>query len=118
MMVVQADGNGRGDYMHSGMRGGPHVGAFRRCSFTETESNSKCHPRASPVIPLLVSSQQVIRYPRFRPFCNLLPEFFRTAHYKPHTLTEHTDEGARRTEHSFTLIYANTETRGGGRRRG
>jgi len=40
MMVVQADGNGLGDYMHSGMRGGPHVGAFRRCSFTKTESNS------------------------------------------------------------------------------
>ena len=36
-LVVQADGNGSGDYMHSGMRGGPHVGAFRRCSFTETE---------------------------------------------------------------------------------
>ncbi len=35
--VAQADGNGSGDYMHSGMRGGPHVGAFRRCSFTETE---------------------------------------------------------------------------------
>src|SRR5437868_15336922 len=87
MMVVQADGNGRGDYMHSAMRGGPHVGAFRRCSFTETESNSKCHPRASPVIPLLVSSQQVIRWPHFRPSCNLLPEFSRTAHYKPHTLT-------------------------------
>jgi len=26
--------------MHSGIRGGPHVGALRRCSFTETESNS------------------------------------------------------------------------------
>jgi len=38
---MQADGNGSGDYMHSGMRGGPHVGAFRRCSFTETESYSK-----------------------------------------------------------------------------
>src|SRR5689334_7629042 len=78
MMVVQADGNGLGDYMHSGMRGGPHIGAFRRCSFTGTESNSKEHRRASPVIPLLVSSQQVIRSPYFRPSCNLLPEFFRT----------------------------------------
>jgi len=34
---MQADGNGSGDDMHSGMRGCPHVGAFRRCSFTETE---------------------------------------------------------------------------------
>src|SRR4030095_16434737 len=28
--------------MHSGMRGGPHVGAFRRCSFTETELKLQC----------------------------------------------------------------------------
>src|SRR2546430_16706103 len=55
MMVVQADGNGLGDYMHSGMRGGPHVGAFRRCSFTKTESYSKRNSRASSVIHLLVS---------------------------------------------------------------
>jgi len=37
---MQADGNGSGEYMHSGMRGDPHVGAFRRCSFTESEINS------------------------------------------------------------------------------
>src|SRR5260221_13347464 len=55
MMVVQADGNGSGDYMHSGMRGSPHVGAFRRCSFTKTESYSKRSLRASSVIHLLVS---------------------------------------------------------------
>src|ERR1700689_983079 len=36
-LVMQADGNGSGDYLHSGMRGGPQVGAFRRCSFTDTE---------------------------------------------------------------------------------
>ena len=34
LTVMQADGNGSGAYMHSGMRGGPHVGALRRCSFT------------------------------------------------------------------------------------
>jgi len=39
---MQADGNGSGDYMHSGMRGGPHVGAFRRCSFTDTEIELQC----------------------------------------------------------------------------
>jgi len=37
---MQADGNGSDDYMHSGMRGVAHVGAFRRCSFTEAESDS------------------------------------------------------------------------------
>jgi hypothetical protein len=37
LWLKQADGNGSGDDMHSGMRGSPHVGAFRRCSFTEAE---------------------------------------------------------------------------------
>jgi len=48
---MQAGGNGSGDYMHSGMRGGPHAGAFRRCSFTETESDSNRPLRTSPIIP-------------------------------------------------------------------
>jgi len=48
---MQADGNGSGAFMHSGMRGGPHVGALRRCSFTETESYSERNPRASPESP-------------------------------------------------------------------
>src|SRR5437867_3081275 len=76
--VMQADGNGSGDYMHSGMRGGPHVGAFRRCSFTETENYSKWNPRASSVIHLLVSSQQVLRVIHFPSVLQLLPECFRT----------------------------------------
>src|ERR1041385_3761283 len=38
LTVVQADGNRSGAYMHSGMRGGPHVGALRRCSFTNTRN--------------------------------------------------------------------------------
>ena len=37
LRFVQADGNGPGEYMHSGMRGDPHVGAIRHCSFTEAE---------------------------------------------------------------------------------
>src|SRR5712664_1631591 len=74
---MQADGNGSGDYMHSGMRGGPHVGAFRRCSFTETESYSKWNPRASSVIHLLVSSQQVLMVIHFPSVLQLLPECFR-----------------------------------------
>src|SRR6267142_7142873 len=41
-LVMQADGNGSGEYMHSGMRGDPHVGAFRRCSFTKTETTPAC----------------------------------------------------------------------------
>jgi hypothetical protein len=32
-------GNGSGAYMHSGMRSDPHVGALRRCSLTETETD-------------------------------------------------------------------------------
>src|SRR3954465_13099559 len=47
LLVVQADGNRSGDYMHSGMRGSPHVGAFRRCSFAKTESYSYVDSRAS-----------------------------------------------------------------------
>ena len=50
----QVDGDGPGDYMHSGIRGGPHVGAFRRCSFTETELKLHAHLRATPVVPLPV----------------------------------------------------------------
>src|SRR5208283_3596940 len=65
--------------MHSGMRGGPHVGAFRRCSFTETESNSKRVLRASPVIHLLVSCQQVLMVTLFPSALQLPPELFRTA---------------------------------------
>src|SRR5438876_5091171 len=76
--VMQADGNGSGDYMHSGMRGGPHVGAFRRCSFTKRENYSKWNPRASSVIHLLVSSQQVLMVIHFPSVLQLLPECFRT----------------------------------------
>lgn len=45
------NGNGSGASMHSGMRGGPHVGALRRCSFTNTESYSERSFRASPESP-------------------------------------------------------------------
>ncbi len=38
VLVVQIDGDGLGDYLHSGMRGGPQVGAFRQRSFGVTES--------------------------------------------------------------------------------
>jgi len=75
---MQADGKRAGDYMHSGMRGGPHVGAFRRCSFTEAESYSKRNPRASSVIHLLVSSQQVLMVIHFPSVLQLLPECLRT----------------------------------------
>src|SRR5262249_30667909 len=52
--VVQADRNGSGAYMHSGMRGDPHVGALRRCSFTNTESNSIAIHEHLPQALLLV----------------------------------------------------------------
>src|SRR6266702_6694084 len=64
--------------MHSGMRGGPHVGAFRQCSFTKTESYSKRNSRASSVIHLLVSDQQVLMVIHFPSVLQLLPECFRT----------------------------------------
>jgi len=40
--------------MHSGMRGDPHVGALRRCSFTNTESNSIAIHEHLPQALLLV----------------------------------------------------------------
>jgi hypothetical protein len=40
LTVRQTDGNGAGADRHSGMRGGPQVGALRRCSFTKTESDA------------------------------------------------------------------------------
>src|SRR5215468_2958209 len=43
--------NGSGAYMHSGMRGGPHVGALRQRSFTKSESYSSVLFRASPGSP-------------------------------------------------------------------
>src|SRR5256885_15659775 len=89
---MQADGNGSGDYMHSGMRGGPHVGAFRRCSFTETESYSKWNPRASSVIHLLVSSQQVLMVIHFPSVLQAIARVFQDARYKPHTLTDGADK--------------------------
>jgi len=48
---MQTGANGSGAYMHSGMRGGPHVGALRRCSFAKAESYSNGIPRASPESP-------------------------------------------------------------------
>ena len=46
--VVQTDGNGSDDYMHSGIRGGPHAGAFRWCSFTKAEIKLQvCFPSVS-----------------------------------------------------------------------
>jgi hypothetical protein len=40
-VISCADGRvtGSGAYMHSGMRSDPHVGALRRCSLTETETD-------------------------------------------------------------------------------
>jgi len=70
---MQADGNGSDDYMHSGMRGVAHVGAFRRCSFTKAECYSERSFRAFPVIDLLVSGQQALWWLRFRPSCKCYP---------------------------------------------
>ena len=89
---MQADGNGSGDYMHSGIRGGPHVGAFRRCSFANTESNSKRVSRASPVIHLLVSCQQVLMVTLLPSALQLLPEFFRTAPLTKHIPSQNTQK--------------------------
>src|SRR3954467_13486654 len=72
--------------MHSGIRGGPHVGAFRRCSFANAESYSKRNLRASPVIHLLVS---IPTGPYGEPIPSVLqvalPECSGTP-YKTHTL--------------------------------
>jgi len=83
-MVMQADGNGSGAYMHSGIRGGPHVGALRRCSFTKTESNSKRSLRASPESPPAgLASQQILKVTLLPSALQLLrPEFFRTPRWQ------------------------------------
>ncbi len=74
MVVVQADGNGPGDYMHSGMRGGPHVGAFRRCSFTEAEIYLQLYSSSvSRNPPASLAYQQVLQWPCFRPSYNCFP---------------------------------------------
>jgi len=52
---MQADGNGSGAYMHSGMRGDPHVGALRQCSFANTESDSRSINEHLPKAHLSVS---------------------------------------------------------------
>jgi hypothetical protein len=53
---MQADGNGSGAYMHSGMRGVPHVGALRRCSFANAESYSRSINEHLPKAHLPVSN--------------------------------------------------------------
>src|SRR5258705_5932777 len=82
LSVIQADGNRPGDYMHSGMRGDPHVGAFRRCSFTKTESDSNRSLRASPVSHLLVSMPTG---PKVTQFPSVLQLFARVFQDRPLT---------------------------------
>ena len=70
---MQADGNGSGDYMHSGMRGGPHVGAFRRCSFTETEIKLQVYSSSISRKPTCwFSGQQVLKVTLFPSVLQLL----------------------------------------------
>src|SRR5438874_13838333 len=87
---MQTDGNGSGAYMHSGIRGGPHVGALRRCSFANTESYSRSITEHLPKAHLLVShTDRSLRWPSFRPFCNCCGLSFsvRSAD-KTHTLAD------------------------------
>ena len=86
---MQADGNGSGDYMHSGMRGGPHVGAFRRCSFTEAEIKLQAQSTSISRKPTCwFSGQQVLMMTHFPSALQLLPECSGAPINKPHTLTE------------------------------
>ena len=91
---MQADGDGPGDYMHSGIRGGPHAGAFRRCSFTETElelqRKSTSNSRSSPASLAMTD----------RPYgvpVSVLPAIAsrvsRDRTGKPHTFTDSVDQG-------------------------
>jgi hypothetical protein len=67
--------------MHSGMRGGPHVGALRRCSFRETEIDSNGILEHLPKAHLLVSmSQQVLKVTPFPSILQLRPECSRAPH--------------------------------------
>src|SRR5258708_4768687 len=90
----QADGNGSGDYMHSGMRGSPHVGAFRRCSFTKAEIDSNRVSRASPASRLLVSVQQALMVAQFpsvlQGYLSLQDARHLTSY--PHQIHEHESE--------------------------
>src|SRR6185295_7179157 len=51
LMLCRRAEIGSGAYMHSGMRGGPHVGALRRCSFAITGNYPNRGSRASPESP-------------------------------------------------------------------
>ena len=67
--------------MHSGIRGGPHVGALRRCSFANTESDSKSIHEHLPKAHLPVSIyRQVLKVALLPSVLQLLrPEFFQDA---------------------------------------
>ena len=74
LTVMQADGNGSGAYMHSGIRGGPHVGALRRCSFTNTESDSKRQSTSISRKPTCwLAYQQVLKVALLPSVLQLLP---------------------------------------------
>lgn len=48
----QVDGDGSGDYMHSGMRGGPQCRCFSPMLIHGNGAlSSKCYPRATPEVP-------------------------------------------------------------------
>src|SRR6266571_508512 len=68
---MQADGNGSGAYVHSGIRGGPHVGALRRAH----SLIRRVTPGSLPSISRKPTCQSAytdrsLRWPCFRPFCN------------------------------------------------
>ena len=77
--------------MHSGMRGGPHVGAFRHHSFTETEIKLQANSTSvSSTATCGLAYQQVLRVPVFQSYLQLLllSECAGRPDDKQHTLTE------------------------------
>ena len=80
--------------MHSGMRGGPHVGAFRHHSFTETEIKLQANSTSvSSTATCGLAYQQVLRVPVFQSYLQLLllSECAGRPDDKQHTLTELTE---------------------------
>ena len=75
--------------MHSGMRGGPHVGALRRCSFTDTEIKLQCSSTSiSRNATCWFSGQQVRKVAWFPSRLQLLPACLGTRLTKLHTITD------------------------------
>jgi hypothetical protein len=86
----QVDGDGPGDYMHSGMRGGPLCRCFSPMLDSQKRSlelQVKSTSNSRSATCLFSKDRQALRCTRLRPSCNCCPSAPGTAR-KPHTLAD------------------------------